>query len=756
MSNIDKIIEQLNDRQREAVQITEGPLLVVAGAGSGKTKTLTVRIAYLIEHCHVNPRSILAVTFTNKAAKEMRERVRNIVFEGDKVNLTTFHSFCCQVLRRWPKAAGFNDTFTIYDEADSEKLMKNTLKELNIDTKAYSPRNVLEKISQAKNELIGPEDYLDHYGESSLTKELQRIYAAYQDALMKNQAVDFDDLIFTTYKTLKDNSALLDKLQRQYQYFLVDEYQDTNHAQYCLISMLSSASRNLCVVGDEDQSIYSWRGATIRNIQDFDKDFPGAQIVKLEQNYRSTQVILDAAGAVISNNSSTHKKRLWTDKEGGDKLVLHKSIDDREEADWFVRKVKELHDEGNEYSDIAVLFRMNSLSRPFEQALQRMNIPYDITGGIKFFDRREVKDILAYLRVLDNPSDSISLERIINTPKRGIGQGAIDKLYGMGQPTLWEAVALEANRLPNGKIAKFYAVMTEIMEMVGTMSVSLLTKSIIETIKYFEYLQEDDPETATDRKNNVEALVSDIRYQEEDNSELTLRAYLENVSLHSSADDLNEKSNKVHLMTLHNAKGLEFPIVFMVAMEEEVFPHHSSQNSTEELEEERRLAYVGITRAREKLFMSCSGRRMVFGRWNTNLVSRFITEVPQELFETRTYSVTNGSGRFNGNSARITFGSTGALRGAISSKPVSNTGYSMNAGARWSKEKKSDVQSSGENGNMVNLKPGVRVMHPTFGYGVVEEVSGNSLPEFKVSIKFENKGVKSLLLQYTTLRVIKD
>ena len=422
-SPIEKTIAKLNERQQEAVRITEGPLLVVAGAGSGKTRMLTVRIAHLIENCQVDPSAILAVTFTNKAAKEMRERVRDLVAGAERVTLTTFHSFCCLLLRRWHKYAGFADGFTIYDESDSEKLMKNVLKEHKIDTKRMTPRSVLELISSAKNELIGPEEYLGFAGQTTNTQNTAKIYAAYQNQLMQNQAVDFDDLIFKAYYLLRNNPDLLQKLQNQYRYFLIDEYQDTNHAQYRLISLISSNSRNLCVVGDEDQSIYSWRGATIRNIQDFAKDFDGAQIVKLEQNYRSTQNILDAAGAVIANNKSAHPKRLWTEQQGGELLTFQRAGDDREEAEWIVRKIQALRNEGRQSGDFALLFRMNSLSRPIEQALQRAGLPYDITGGLKFFDRREVKDILAYLRVIDNPKDSISLERIINTPKRGIEIG---------------------------------------------------------------------------------------------------------------------------------------------------------------------------------------------------------------------------------------------------------------------------------------------------------------------------------------------
>lgn len=746
-NSIDTTLQQLNERQREAVKITSGPLLVVAGAGSGKTRMLTVRIAYLIEKSEVDPSSILAVTFTNKAAREMRERVRDIVAGGERVTLTTFHSFCCQLLRRWHKHAGFADGFTIYDESDSEKLMKNVLKDQKVDPKRFSPKAVLGFISQAKNELVGPDDYQKLAGPGPASATVQKAYVAYQAQLQQNQAVDFDDLIFKTYYLLKDSPELLHKLQNQYQYFLVDEYQDTNHAQYCLISLISSKSRNLCVVGDEDQSIYSWRGATIRNIQDFANDFKGARIVKLEQNYRSTQVILNAAGAVIARNVSAHPKRLWTDKEGGELLHFNRAGDDREEAEWIVRKITSLCNDGFAPGDFALLFRMNSLSRPIEQALQRQSIAYDITGGTKFFDRREVKDVLAYMRVIDNPQDGVSLERIINTPRRGIGQSTIDKLLADGGRSLWDAISEEGCRNPESKIGKFFRMMLDFMEAAQEMRVSVLCRKIVDDVEYFAYLKNDDPETADDRRNNVEALVSDIRYQEEDNSDLKLHDYLANTALHAAADDIDETQQKVHLMTLHNAKGLEFPVVFMVAMEEGIFPHHSSKDAPEELEEERRLAYVGMTRARERLFLTAANRRMMFGTWGNNPVSRFVTEVPSHLYHGRSESAEKGRSRPSAN----------AIPGAVSSRPKSGA-FTFNPQVKWSAERKtagtSDDYGSTANATMINLIPGAKVLHKIFGHGQVEETSGGSLADFRVTVRFEKQGLKTLLLQYASLQVI--
>lgn len=739
-------LNHLNEHQLEAVKTTDGPLLVVAGAGSGKTRMLTVRIAYLIEHCQVEPDSILAVTFTNKAAREMRERVQDMVPGAHRVTLTTFHSFCCQLLRRWHQHACFADGFTIYDESDSGKLIKNVLKEHKIDPKRFSPKAVLGFISQAKNELVKPEEYLELAGPGPAAAATQKLYAAYQAQLMINQAVDFDDLIFKAYYLLKDNPELLNRLQNQYRYFLVDEYQDTNHAQYRLISMISSGSRNLCVVGDEDQSIYSWRGATIRNIRDFAKDFSGARIVKLEQNYRSTQVILDAAGAVIAKNTSAHPKKLWTDKSGGELITFCRTSDDRKEAEWVARKIQTFLDKDIDLSEMALLFRMNSQSRPFEQVLKKAGIAYDMTGGSKFFDRREVKDILAYLRFIDNPSDGIALERIINTPKRGIGQTTIEKLAASGPGTLWENVAAEGSHNPEGKIGKFCELIGEFTEAAQSLSVSQLCYKIIVDIEYIAYLKNDDPETAEERIQNVQAIVSDIRYQEEDDRALKLHDYLADTALHAAVDDLDQSQQKVHLMTLHNAKGLEFKVVFLVGMEEGIFPHHSSKEAPEQLEEERRLAYVGMTRAREYLLMTAASNRMIFGKKCQNPVSRFVTEVPTHLF-VRHNGASSASFRAGG---QVT-----AIPGAVQSRPVSSPFHTK---ASWSSERNSTAaanDSAGTSaGTMLNLKPGVMVTHKIFGYGRIEKALGASLADFRITVRFEKHGTKTLLLQYAALQVI--
>ena len=767
---LERQIAALNPRQIEAVNITEGPLLVVAGAGSGKTRMLTMRIAALIERNGVDPSAILAVTFTNKAAKEMRERVQALLpGRGEGVTLTTFHTFCSQLLRRWHEAAGFPDGFTIYDEDDSEKLMKLILNDLNLDTKKCTPRSMLGVISQAKNELLGPEEFKPPLSEA---ERITTIYTRYQEALKKNQAVDFDDLIFCVWKMLNARPDLLEKLQNRYRYFLVDEYQDTNTAQYKLIALLSSGSRNLCVVGDEDQSIYSWRGATIRNIREFEKDFPGARVVYLEQNYRSTQGILDAASAVISNNAGIHKKQLWTTNGAGELPRFLHTADDRDEADRIVGEIRKLSREGIPYGQMAVLFRMNSLSRTVEQALTGQGIPYEVTGGLKFFQRREVKDILAYLRFLGNRNDSISLRRIINTPRRGIGDTTVERLAAGGD--LWGEVMAQAAASPRSKTGAFVKLMEELVETAAGSSVSMLAKTVLDRTQYIDWLYETEEEDdAKDRESNVESLLADIRFQEEENPKLTLREYLEKVALHADVDDLDEAAERVHLMTLHNAKGLEFPVVFLIAMEEGVFPHHSSKDLPEQLEEERRLAYVGMTRAMRRLYMTAARRRMMFGGWMNNIVSRFIGEVPSSMIEGKPAGGIFGSGSGSSGGWRPSTGSAAAYsftRSQSGTEPSRDirASESERKAPSYAFRKTSEPGSSAtghasapehpagsEPGTMLNLQAGTDVMHQIFGKGRVTATEGSSLGDFRLTIDFEKVGRKTLLLQYATLRVIK-
>ncbi len=629
MNALEQAVLGLNDRQREAVELTDGPVLVIAGAGSGKTRTLTVRIANLVLGRGVPAENILAVTFTNKAAREMRERLQALMpSDASRLTVTTFHSFCCLLLRRWHKHAGFSDGFTIYDDDDQERLMKLVIKELQGDPKKFTPRFLLNQASQAKNDLISPEEYKPSGPDREF---LGAAYALYQKKLREHQALDFDDLLMESWKLLTQKPELLEKVQRAYQYFLVDEYQDTNFAQYKLVALLSEKSRNLCVVGDDDQSIYGWRGATIRNILEFEKDFPGARVVVLDQNYRSTQAILDAASALVARNRSCRNKKLWTDRKGGDRLRFLLAVDDREEADLVVREILRLVREGWRHQDIAILFRMNSQSRTFEQALVKHRLPYEMTGGVKFFARREIKDVLAYLRVLANPADAISWKRIINTPSRGIGEATVQSLEAEGP--LAESIVARAKEKPESKIAVFHALMQRLQTLLDEEGVFETARGVVRLTGYLEYLEKDDPDTAEDRRENVESLLSDIRQQLELKPDLTLREYLEQTALHADVDDLDESRDSVHLLTMHNAKGLEFPVVFVVGMEEGIFPHRSSSANPEEIEEERRLAYVGMTRAMKRLYLTAARRRMMFGTWQSNALSRFLGEIPRESFE---------------------------------------------------------------------------------------------------------------------------
>ncbi len=796
--------DRLNPQQQQAVAFGDGPLLIVAGAGSGKTRTLTMRIASLIEDRGVPARAILAVTFTNKAAREMRERLFSLLgVKAQGVDLTTFHSWCCRLLRRWHREIDYPPGFTIFDDEDQEKVLRDCAKRMDLDTDRVPLRLVRSLISEAKNELRSPEEFRPDHPQADRIREM---YQLYQEALALQKACDFDDLIMRTWQLLTARPDLLEKLHRQYNYFLVDEYQDTNIAQYRLLALLAKASNNICVVGDEDQSIYGWRGADIRNILDFEKDFVGATTIVLDQNYRSTQKILDAASAVIARNKSSRGKKLWTERGDGELLHLLDADSDRDEADRVVGEIRRLVNAGTPLSGIAVLYRMNSQSRELERALVRSGFPYEVYGGTKFFQRREIKDVLAYLRVLVNPDDAVALARIINTPPRGIGATTQSRLEAMG-PLF---AALFAERKSSKKLGEFCTLLEHLQEQARILSVSALTRVVIDEIGYVDYLKKDDPDTAEDRIGNVEGLVSDIVEQEEANPELTLMAYLEQVALHAEVDELRENTDKVHLLTLHNAKGLEFPVVFLIGLEEGVFPHHSCIDFPERLEEERRLAYVGMTRAEKRLYLCCARQRLVFGRWNANAPSRFLGEVPVGLFVENTLSSRIRAHLSGRPVAGVPIGAVGA-RGrtfvpapgtrmpggsaAVAGRPSlglppgaavrttaripvpgagrTDAGAARDAGARADEAavassairalrhaEKPGMMSVPDVGmtdmalaNMANTTVGCRVWHQVFGQGRVRAVEGNRVEEFRVTIDFERAGSKTLLLQYASLRI---
>ncbi|MEE1315151.1 MAG: DNA helicase PcrA [Faecalimonas sp.] len=640
------IYDTLNNEQREAVFHTEGPLLILAGAGSGKTRVLTHRIAYLIEEMGVNPWNILAITFTNKAAEEMRERVDRIVgFGSDSIWVSTFHSTCVRILRRYIDRLGYENNFTIYDTDDQKILMKDVCKLLNIDTKIYKERNLLSAISAAKNECITPQEFelsvAGDYGKQKIAK----VYWEYEKQMKANNALDFDDLLLRTVQLLQTQPDVLEYYQERFRYILVDEYQDTNTVQFQFVSILAKRYRNLCVVGDDDQSIYKFRGANIRNILDFEKVFPDAHVIKLEQNYRSTDTILHAANAVIANNKGRKAKRLWTENGEGDKIQFRQLEDAYEEAEFVARDIQQHLKEGTRnYGDHVVLYRTNAQSRLFEEQFIAKNIPYKLVGGVNFYARREVKDLLAYLKTIANGQDDLAVRRIINVPKRGIGLTTINRVQESAQSrgvgfyeALRTADMIDGVGRAAGKLESFMALMEHFKEQAKTMSISDLMQLVLDMTGYEEELQSEGQEEYEKRKENIDELLSKIAsYEESCEEQPTLSGFLEEVALVADIDSLEEGSDYVVLMTLHGAKGLEFPEVYLTGLEDGVFPSYMTITADDpsEIEEERRLCYVGITRAQENLTMSCARRRMLRGETQYNRMSRFLQEVPPELLST--------------------------------------------------------------------------------------------------------------------------
>lgn len=649
MSSKKFLLAGMNEQQQEAVQAIEGPLLLMAGAGSGKTRVLTHRIAYLIEEKMVNPWNILAITFTNKAAKEMKSRVVELLgTQGEDVWVSTFHSMCVRILRRDIDKMGYSRNFTILDTSDQLALMKRILKELDLDPKKYDARGILSTISNAKNEILTPKKYEALQGDY-YQKIVAKCYMRYQKELHRNECMDFDDLIMNTIRLFQEVPEVLAFYQNKFQFIHVDEYQDTNHAQYTLVNLLAARFRNLCVVGDADQSIYGWRGADMQNILDFEKDYPDAQVILLEQNYRSTKTILMAANQVIQNNQNRRDKKLWTENAAGKQITYYRGQSEREEGQFIVSQIgAEIEEENRKYSDFAVLYRTNAQSRAVEDVLLKANIPYTIVGGHKFYDRKEIKDLLAYLNAIANPSDSISLERIINTPRRGVGPTSLTKLRQFSEMHDWTLLeaAKEAN-LANisGKagieLQAFGTMMMDFTKMIPYLSVTELTEQVLEKSGYLEELKIQNTLEVQGRIENLEEFLTvtqefDKRYKIEAEEtgaspEERLIIFLNDLALLSDIDSYEEESSQVTLMTLHAAKGLEFPVVFLVGMEENVFPLSRSLTEEKDLEEERRLAYVGITRAEEKLYITNAFSRMLYGRSQYNQPSRFISEIDDAL-----------------------------------------------------------------------------------------------------------------------------
>ncbi|GMR83798.1 DNA helicase PcrA [Enterococcus faecium] len=741
MSSKAELLNGMNSRQKEAVLHTDGPLLLMAGAGSGKTRVLTHRIAYLIEEKEVNPWNILAITFTNKAAKEMKERVNAILASGgEDVWVSTFHSMCVRILRRDVDFIGYNRNFTIIDSSEQLTLMKRILKELNIDPKKYDPRSILGTISQAKNSLQTPQDFAKMQG-SYYEEIAAKCYAAYQKELQYNQCMDFDDLIMNTIRLFEEHPDSLTYYQNKFHYIHVDEYQDTNHAQYTLVNLLAGRFRNLCVVGDADQSIYGWRGADMQNILDFEKDYPDAAVILLEQNYRSTKNILSAANQVIENNSNRKPKNLWTENKEGNKITYYRADNERDETRFIVdRMQEEIRSNHRNYGDFAILYRTNAQSRVMEETLLKANIPYKMVGGHKFYDRKEIKDILAYLNVLANPQDSISFERIVNSPKRGIGPGSIEKLRSFASLHEWPLLEAAQNvDLANigGKagqqLGAFGEMIQEVTQMIPYLTVTELTKEVLDRSGYLEDLKIQNTLEAQARIENLEEFLTvtqefDKQFEQQneedaDAPEEKLTVFLNDLALVSDIDNLEEDASQVTLMTLHAAKGLEFPVVFLIGLEEGVFPLSRALMEESELEEERRLAYVGITRAEEALYLTNAFSRTLYGRTQYNRPSRFVEEIDQELLEIE------------------------GMRPTPKKTPVfaKKTAYSYKQPETAVVPSKS--ATGGENNSW---KPGDKVKHKKWGLGTVVRVSGTS-KDLELDVAFPSQGVKRLLAAFAPI-----
>lgn len=741
MSSKAELLNGMNPRQKEAVLHTDGPLLLMAGAGSGKTRVLTHRIAYLIEEKEVNPWNILAITFTNKAAKEMKERVNAILASGgEDVWVSTFHSMCVRILRRDVDFIGYNRNFTIIDSSEQLTLMKRILKELNIDPKKYDPRSILGTISQAKNSLQTPQDFAKMQG-SYYEEIAAKCYAAYQKELQYNQCMDFDDLIMNTIRLFEEHPDSLTYYQNKFHYIHVDEYQDTNHAQYTLVNLLAGRFRNLCVVGDADQSIYGWRGADMQNIFDFEKDYPDAAVILLEQNYRSTKNILSAANQVIENNSNRKPKNLWTENKEGNKITYYRADNERDETRFIVdRMQEEIRSNHRNYGDFAILYRTNAQSRVMEETLLKANIPYKMVGGHKFYDRKEIKDILAYLNVLVNPQDSISFERIVNSPKRGIGPGSIEKLRSFASLHEWPLLEAAQNvDLANigGKagqqLGAFGEMIQEVTQMIPYLTVTELTKEVLDRSGYLEDLKIQNTLEAQARIENLEEFLTvtqefDKQFEQQneedaDAPEEKLTVFLNDLALVSDIDNLEEDASQVTLMTLHAAKGLEFPVVFLIGLEEGVFPLSRALMEESELEEERRLAYVGITRAEEALYLTNAFSRTLYGRTQYNRPSRFVEEIDQELLEIE------------------------GMRPTPKKTPVfaKKTAYSYKQPETAVVPSKS--ATGGENNSW---KPGDKVKHKKWGLGTVVRVSGTS-KDLELDVAFPSQGVKRLLAAFAPI-----
>ncbi|MDR1773320.1 MAG: UvrD-helicase domain-containing protein [Clostridioides sp.] len=761
----------LNTQQRLAVECINGPVLILAGAGSGKTKVLTSRIAYLIEDIGVSPTNILAITFTNKAAKEMRERVeQNIDSDTNEMWISTFHSCCVRILRKDINKIGYNRSFVIYDAADQLTLVKDCLKELDYNEKIFDPKTMLHIISGAKDKLISPAEFKKKYGMDVRESKIADVYTLYQDRLKRNSALDFDDLITKTVELFKSNEDVLNYYRNKFKYIMVDEYQDTSRAQYELIKLLAMGHKNICVVGDDDQSIYGWRGADIRNILSFERDYEDVFVVKLEQNYRSTQVILDAANKLISNNIERKRKNLWSEKTEGKAVKISRTETEITESTYIANEIIRLHRQENRpYKDFAVLYRANAQARSIEDSFNRIGVPYNIFGGTKFYERKEIKDILAYLRVIQNPQDDISLKRIINVPRRGIGLRSIEKIEDratLKQESLYKTILdIESNSEINAKAKKN---ILEFVDTIGilrtikeTYSVSKLVEKILDITGYMDELEKERKKKEEkhmgeslefqDRIDNVMEFISialEFELEDENYEEKNLENFLAKLALSSEKSNSEEEDlDRVSLMTIHTSKGLEFPVVFLTGMEEGIFPISRAIRSLkdEDIEEERRLCYVGITRAKEELYMTLTSRRTLYGKTNVSIPSRFIEELPEDCTEKEDNLAHQSYSRSKNSSSY-------SLIDNYTKKYMQNMNkqdLAKKVNAHISEKDTTTSNKDNASGEIKEIKLGGKVYHKKFGQGTVVAISGQEL-----TIAFADKGVKKINREYTTLDVL--
>ena len=771
-----EILNGLNDKQYEAVVNTEGPVLVIAGAGSGKTKVLTHKIAYIIGEKKALPWEILAITFTNKAANEMKERISLLVGEGSKdIWMGTFHSICVKILRKHIEKLGFDSSFIIFDTSDQKSMVKKCLKELQIDDKQFSEKSVQAEISNAKNEMLEPDKYVAKYHGDFRREKIGQVYSLYQKRLKENNSIDFDDIINYTIKIFKENPEILNYYSSKFKYVLVDEYQDTNKSQFTLVKMLAGVHKNITVVGDNDQGIYSFRGADISNILNFEKDFAQTKVIKLEQNYRCTGNILKTANAIIKNNETKYEKKLWTENEEGNLPKFYSADNEYDEASFIVDEINSLQkNEKYKYSDFAVLYRMNTQSRAIEDILRREGVPYKIVGGLKFYERKEIKDIISYLRLIQNPADNLSLIRIINEPKRGIGKTSLDKITDLAienETSMYEIIK-NADRYGLNRVylssREFINLIEDGISKKDTMPISKFVEYILKKSGYIKALEDEKTIEAENRIENLEEFLTVAVEFEKEEVENNLQNFLEGMTLSSDIDNVEESEDSVTLMTLHSAKGLEFPVVFLVGMEEGIFPGFRSIGEPEEIEEERRLCYVGVTRAKENLYLTCSKMRTMFGSTSCNLPSRFLEEIPTELLDGDLDSISPKNNlkneEFKDSKYSWSYGNKGD--GKVTSYNIKDIAGGAVAAASsvfgkttsFGRSAEKFLNNLGKSSSSVQLdltkfEEGVRVFHKKFGEGTITKTEPEG-EDLKVDISFDKVGHKRLMARFANLEII--